>query len=288
MSQYRQWKVLGAMMVMITACATTYTGRKQLILMPASTMSEMGESAFTQLKQEGTVGTDRSTTQYVTCVAEAVLEAVPRRYDIEKSQWEVVVFEDKTANAFALPGGKIGVHTGILRIANTSDQLAAILGHEIAHVLLRHGNERASQSILAQSGLALGSIALGDMDQATRNAVVGSLGLGAQYGVLLPYSRKHESEADILGQDLMADAGFNPTGAVALWKRMAAASGGDQPPELLSTHPAHDTRIRQLEENLPGAMKRYDRARRRGERPSCRAVAPPSVAALSKRREAFR
>ena len=161
--------------------------------------------------------------------------------------WEVVVFDSDQVNAFALPGGKIGVYTGLLKVAVTQDQLATVIGHEIAHVLADHSNERLSQSQIANAGLQLTNIALGSSEYAQyRGATMAALGLGVQYGVLMPYGRTQESEADIVGLELMAKSGFDPNQSVDLWKNMAKASGGAQPPELLSTHPSHGTRIQDL------------------------------------------
>ena len=258
---------------LVGACSTSITGRKQLAFLPESTMNEMGVQAFTQMKEQVPVDSGPELNNYVSCVAEAVVAQAPKAKGSPKG-WEVVVFEDETANAFALPGGKIGVHTGILGVATTPGQLAAILGHDVTHVLLRHGNERASQTLLAQGAMSLASVSVSSMDPAQQQAVMGALGAGAQVGVLLPFSRKHESEADKLGQTIMADAGFDPSEAVTLWQNMGKLAGGQQPPEFLSTHPAHETRIEKLEKNLPEAMERYEKAKAEGRVPNC---VPPGV-----------
>jgi predicted Zn-dependent protease len=181
--------------------------------------------------------------------------------------WEVQVFEDKNVNAFALPGGKIGVYTGLLNVAKTPDQLAAVLGHEVSHVIAEHGNARMSAALATQAGLTAAEIyaASSGNDQAQ---ILGLLGLGAQVGILLPYSRSQESEADLLGLDLMARAGFDPRQAVALWHNMAQA-GGEQPPEFLSTHPSHENRIEDLKKRMASDLKRYRQARAQGNTPSC-------------------
>ncbi len=182
------------------------------------------------------------------------------------ASWEVVVFQDDTANAFALPGGKIGVHTGLLRVARTPGQLAAVLGHEVGHVIARHGNERVSQALGVQLGLAAAAKALEEEDN--RPLILAALGLGAQYGILLPYSRTHESEADTIGQRLMAEAGFDPREAPALWQNMQAAGGGG-PPEFLSTHPSHARRIRDLRAGVARTLPLYNKVRAAGRRPRC-------------------
>ena len=183
--------------------------------------------------------------------------------------WEIQIFEDETPNAFALPGGRIGVHTGLFEVAVNADQLAAVIGHEVAHVIARHGNERISTSYVATAGLSVVEIWMGDKDPKDRENILQLLGVGATIGVMLPFSRTHESEADILGLELMARAGFDPRASVDLWQNMVAAGGG-APPEFLSTHPSGETRIRDLQANMPGAMGLYDEARAEGKNPRCR------------------
>jgi predicted Zn-dependent protease len=252
--------------VLLAACATTATGRKQLTLMPDDELQAMGAQAFQDLKREKPIENDTATVQYVRCVARALAKQV----DDEPDRWEVVVFEDETANAFALPGRHIGVYTGLLKVAKTPDQLAAVLGHEIAHVTQQHSNERVSQTFLAQGGLAAASVALKDGGSESRGLAMAALGLGVQYGVLMPFSRTQESEADVVGMDYMAKAGFDPKAAIELWRNMAAASKGkDAPPEFLSTHPSEASRIERLSKHLDGAREIYDEARESGEAPSC-------------------
>lgn len=251
-----------AVALLALACATTPTGRKQLLLVPDDQMDSMGEAAFQQMLQEEPIERDPATNRFVRCVAGALTAQVESDQD-----WQVVVFAaPDVVNAFALPGGKIGVYTGLLSVAETQDQLAAVVGHEIAHVLARHGGERVSQQLALGVGLEAVSAAMGNAQ--SRAVVMGALGLGSQVGILLPYSRKHESEADELGQILMAKAGFDPRASVTLWKRMAEA-GGDQPPEFMSTHPAHETRIKRLSRNMDDALAIYREARRTGQSPRC-------------------
>lgn len=260
--------------LLICACSTTMTGRKQLTLVNDAKMDELGVAAFTDLKTEGKVSQDTATNKYVRCVADAIVDVIPKGGAAPKDgKWEIVVFQDPTPNAFALPGGKIGVHTGMLKVATTAGQLAAVIGHEVGHVLLRHGNERLSQSMVAQSAIEASSIALDQMTPQYRDAVVGGLGVGAQYGVLLPFSRKHESEADVVGQRFMAEAGFNPAEAVTLWQKMEQLSQGQEPPQWMSTHPANEARIESLKANLPEARDLYRAARSAGKKPEC--VPPP-------------
>jgi predicted Zn-dependent protease len=243
------------------ACATSPTGRKQLVLVDDADMNQMGAEAFEEMKKQTPVERGAAVNAYVNCIVSALLAVTDDPTGVQS--WEVVVFRDETANAFALPGGKIGVHTGILPVARTAGQLAAVLGHEIGHVIARHGNERVSQ---AQAGNAV----LGAVGAVVENeAVLGAIGAGAQFGVLLPFSRSHESEADVIGQRLMAQAGFNPEESVKLWQNMAEL-GGEQPPEIMSTHPAHDTRIEDLRKGLLETLPMYQQAQNSGRRPNCR------------------
>lgn len=233
----------------IAACSASPTGRNQLLLFSDQDMSSLGAQSFEQMKTDQKVSTNAKTNAYVQCVTNAITKHVPPQPGFSK--WEVVVFDSKQVNAFALPGGKIGVYTGLLDVAVNQDQLATVIGHEIAHVLADHSNERLSQSQIANAGLQITNIALGTSEYAQyRGATMAALGLGVQYGVLMPYGRTQESEADIVGLELMAKSGFDPRQSVDLWKNMAKASGGQQPPELLSTHPSHSTRIQDLQAKI--------------------------------------
>jgi predicted Zn-dependent protease len=267
--------------LLLVACATSPTGRKQLHLLPSSQMDQLGVQAFQQMKAQTRQEADPQTNAFVHCVADAIVGAIPSNLRGEApSKWEVVVFEDETPNAFALPGGKIGVHTGMMKLAKTDAQLAAVIGHEVGHVLAEHGNERVSQGLAAQSGMALLSILAATDDEGKarkRQLLLGLIGLGAQVGVLLPFSRTHESEADQMGIDLMARAGFNPQESVTLWENMEKA-GGQQPPEFLSTHPSHGSRIAHLKEHLKDATPLYQDALAKGQQPRCARQAP--IAAL--------
>jgi predicted Zn-dependent protease len=242
------------------SCTTSPTGRKQLAFMPASQMNEMGAQAFTELKSKQPIERDAKINAYVRCVSDALTEQLS-----EKGNWEVVVFKDDTPNAFALPGGKIGVHTGLLKVAKTSSQLAAVVGHEIGHVTAQHGNERVSEQFATQVGLAGVSMILAEKQGPQYGLLMAALGAGAQVGILLPHSRTQESEADAMGLELMARAGFDPRESVALWKNMAS-SGGKQAPEFLSTHPSHGTRIERLQAGMDKAMAAYTST---GPRPTC-------------------
>jgi predicted Zn-dependent protease len=169
-------------------------------------------------------------------------------------EWEFNVIDSPQANAFALPGGKTAVYTGLLPIAENHNGLAIVMGHEIAHAIARHGAERMAHQKLVQIGTLAASVAVGDMDVDTQRMVMGALGVGTQYGVLLPFSRDHESEADYMGLLFVARACFDPTEAPKLWQRMGEMSQGRQPAEFMSTHPNHATRIKQFQEWMPDAL----------------------------------
>jgi predicted Zn-dependent protease len=176
---------------------------------------------------------------------------------LKSYRWEFNLIDDESINAFAMPGGKVVVFSGILPVAQNDIGLAVVMGHEIAHAVARHGNERMSQALVAQLGGTALDIALANQPQATRQLFMQAYGMGSQVGVLLPYSRLQESEADQLGLVFMAMAGYDPRSAVAFWQRMDAQAKGDAPPEFLSTHPAYQTRIRDIRDHLPEALKYY-------------------------------
>lgn len=247
----------------LVACATSPLGRKQLVLFPDEQLNEMGGAAYAQAKQETPPSTDVGANNYVNCVASAVTAVAGSG----PKQWEVTVFNKDEVNAFALPGGKIGVYTGLLKVAKNQDQLAAVISHEVAHVLAKHGNERVSTTYATQTGLELVQAMAGGASQDKSN-LMALLGIGAQVGVILPFSRTQETEADLLGLDLMAKAGFDPRASVDLWKNMIAASGNGGP-VFLSTHPASTTRIKDLENRMPKTLPLYEQARGQGRIPRC-------------------
>lgn len=252
-------------LLLLIACATTPLGRKQLAFMSAEQMDTMGVQAFGEIKQETPVEKSPSVNRYVNCITEHIIAANPS----QQQQWEVVVFQDDAVNAFALPGGKVGVYTGLLKVADNQNQVAAVIGHEIAHVLSNHSNERVSQETAAQLLLQLGQIVV-DTKTQMGQGIMAALGLGAQYGVLLPYSRKHESEADHLGLQLMANAGFEPRESVTLWQNMSRTGSGEQPPEFASTHPSHERRIQDLNSLMSQTLPLQQQARQQGRNPQCR------------------
>jgi len=251
---------------LLSGCETNpYTGRSQFLMTSVSDEMQMGAQAYGQVKSDPKMkqSQDPREIEPVKRVAGRIIEAAKRSKYAEmaqKFQWEVTVFkDDKTANAFALPGGKIAVYTGIFPMAKTEAGLAAVMGHEIVHALARHGGERMSQGEATNIGIqVLGTAAgVGTGNAALGQATMAALGVGAQVGMLLPFSRKHESEADYIGILLAADAGYDPRESVALWERMARMSGGGAPAEFMSTHPSNETRIDQLKKWMPEAMAIY-------------------------------
>ncbi|GLX82606.1 M48 family metallopeptidase [Thalassotalea eurytherma] len=255
-------KLIASTLVMamtIAGCSTSSTGRAKIAFMDSNKLNAMGAQSFEEMKKKEKISKDEKTNAYVQCVANYITVHVPK--SAHDGEWEVVVFDSEQINAFALPGGKIGVYTGILKVAEGQDQLAAIMGHEVAHVIEEHANERISAEQVAGIGLMATGVLLGDMDNDTKAMTMGALGIGAQYLALMPYGRSHETEADIVGQELMAKAGFKPEASVKLWQNMAKASGGNQPPEFMSTHPSNESRINQLRENLDKSEPIFNKAK---------------------------
>lgn len=242
--------------VLIAACATSPTGRTQLILVSNDEMEKMGAQAFSQMQEENEVARNTPAARYVECVSRALTRVIA-----PDQAWEVRTFESDAINAFALPGGKIGVYTGLIDIADNQHQLAAVVGHEIAHVLANHSAARVSNQLAAQLGASVVSSATGVNPEL--------IGMGAQVLLLMPYGRADESEADVLGLRYMAEAGFDPTAAPALWVNMAKAKDGQAPPEFLSTHPSNQSRIENLRSRLDEVMPLYRQARAQGRTPNC-------------------
>jgi predicted Zn-dependent protease len=246
---------------LLSACTVSPTGRKQLILMSDAQVSQMGLQAFDTLKKDKPLSTNARYNQIANCIAGNITQSIG-------GNWEVVVFDDASFNAFALPGNKIGVHSGMFNLVENQDQLAAVIGHEIGHVLAKHSNERASQEMAVSSGMALIQ-AMSTPTSALGQTAFGLLGVGAEYGVLMPYGRLQESEADIVGLDLMAKAGFDPRQSINLWQKMDQTVQGRQPVEFLSTHPSHATRVQDLQQHMPQAMQLFQQAQSMGRQPRC-------------------
>lgn len=259
-----------AVALLVAACATTTspTGRRQVVGgVSQAELDQLGARAFTETKAKQTLSQDSKQNAYVQCVVNALVAQLPQQY--RGVRWETALFVEKEPNAFALPGGKVGVNSGIFTVAKNQDQLAAVLGHEIGHVISRHHEERLTRQMGTQAGLgiigALAGAAYGD----TAASAVNQFGsLGAQGLILLPNSRTQETEADVVGQRLMAEAGFDPAQAVNLWQNMQAASGG-RSPQWLSTHPDPANRIRELQRDVAALAPVYQQARAAGRVPRC-------------------
>jgi predicted Zn-dependent protease len=247
--------VLAALLLVVVACQTVpITGRRQLLLLPEGTELQMGLASYQEVLAKAKVSTDPAVNAQVTRVGQRIAEATGRT----DYAWEFRVIEDKQVNAFALPGGKVAVYTGILPVTRDDAGLAAVLGHEVAHATARHGGERVSQQLLVTTSLAAVQVALSGRDPAMVQSVAGLLGAGASVGLLLPWGRQQEAEADHLGLIYMAKAGYHPSAARDLWVRMAElGKSRARPPEFLSTHPAPETRIRQIEAWIPEALQHY-------------------------------
>lgn len=255
----RPWWILSCFLLLglLSGCATSPTGRSQLIMVNDERLDAQGRQVFMQMKQKAPVLSDPVANTRVICVAKTLLWQLPPD---QRDGWEVRVFNDNTPNAFALPGRKIGVFTGMLKLVQNNDQLAAVLSHEISHVQARHGSERASMDMVSQVGQGIAEIVAPGAGQL--------VGLGSQLGVLLPYSRTQENEADIMGQALMARAGFDPRASIDLWVLMQKQSRGSSP-QFLSTHPASSNRIQSLDKQLAKTMPLYEHARSMGNTPRC-------------------
>jgi len=243
-----------AVCLTVSACTTApYTGRRQIMLTSASEENSLGYNSFSEIRKKYPVSRDARLNALVHRVGERVAAAADR----PDYRWEFVLFEDKSANAFCLPGGKVGIFTGILKYTRDEGGLATVVSHEVAHALLRHAGERLSQSMLAQVGAVGLSAGMSGANPYMAQAVQQAYGLGTTVGVLLPYSRTQEYEADRVGLILMAKAGYDPEAAVGFWQRMMAGGKGKGGPEFLSTHPTDGKRIAEIQKFVPGIKDQY-------------------------------
>lgn len=231
------------------------TGRSQLVDLTREQEAALGLQSYREILSKSEVIPDGEVVDTVRAIGARIVEAARAENVDPGFEWEFNVIRSDQANAFALPGGKVAVYTGILPVAQNADGLSVIMGHEIAHAIARHGAERMSYQKLVRLGSLAASFALGNMDIQSQRMVMGALGVGSQYGVLLPFSRKHESEADRIGLLFLARACFDPTEAPLMWQRMSEQKSGRAPSEFASTHPSPETRIRQFEEWMPEALE---------------------------------
>jgi metalloendopeptidase OMA1, mitochondrial len=235
------------------------TGRAARVAMSPREEAQLGLQSFQEIVSESDLVQSGPEFEMVKQVAARLARAVG---DVgENFDWQVVLIRSDQANAFCLPGGKIAVYTGILPHTQSEAGLAAVMGHEMAHAIARHGSQRLLQNSLTQTIMVGAQLSFSDLDVEQRRMVMAALGAGAQYGVLLPFSRSHETEADEMGLLYMARAGYDPTEAIGFWQRMNEA-GGQKPPEFMSTHPANETRIENLRALLPRAQAEFTNARR--------------------------
>ncbi len=217
-------------------------GRRQMLLVTDEQLAQLSGSTWTQLRQQERVSRDATMNRRLQAVGDRVVMASGQT----NHDWEYAVFENDQINAFVLPGGKVGFYSGILDIMGNDDQVATVMGHEVGHVAGKHAAERYSQALAANAGLTLTNIALQSQDVRFRNEIAAILGAGVSFGILLPYSRKHEYEADRLGVQYMAQANYNPREALSFWQGMTNMSQGQKPPEFMSTHPSDANRIRAM------------------------------------------
>lgn len=267
--RFKQMVVAAVVTVMLTAtlsgCATVaVSGRRQLIIIPDSQLLSTSRLQYSEFLKENPLSTDEKATAMVHRVGQRVQNAVEQYFAsrgkssaLRGYEWEFNLVESEQANAWCMPGGKVVFYTGILDVCGDESGVAVVMGHEVAHAVAKHGAERMSQNLLVQSGgMALGA-ALQKHPEKTQNMWMSAFGLGATVGVLLPFSRTHESEADQLGLTFMAMAGYDPREAAMFWQRMSESQQGSAPPEFLSTHPSDETRIRKIREHLPEALTHY-------------------------------
>jgi metalloendopeptidase OMA1, mitochondrial len=233
------------------------TGKKSHVALSTQQESALGLQTYQQVLSQSQSITSGPELEMVKRVAGRLATATGKAG--QGFDWKVSLIRDEKVNAFCLPGGKIVVYSGILPVAQNEAALATVLGHEMAHATSRHGAQRLLQENLAQTAMTGIALSISDMDYDRQRAVMGALGAGAKFGVLMPFSRGHESEADHIGLNYMARAGYDPRESIRFWKRMEESSRG-QPPEFLSTHPSHGTRLQQLEGWMPAALEEYNRA----------------------------
>jgi len=252
--------------VVVVACSTSPTGRSQMIWKSDAEMEAQAAQAFNAMRASAPLSTNRAKIDFVACVAQAVVEILDPPYS--EIEWELAVFDEKNINAWAMPGGKIGVNTGILEVTENQDQLASVMGHEIAHVTARHSNEKASRASLTGIGIEALAVILGGGYTGGAYTASQAMNAGAAFGLSLPHGRSQETEADIIGLTYMAKAGFDPRASVDLWQNMAAMAK-KSPPAFLSTHPTNDTRIENLISEWQVTLPIYNQAQENGKNPQC-------------------
>lgn len=258
---------LALLAIALASCSTSPTGRSQLVLKSEAALAAEGQRQFNMIREQMPMVKDRRTIDYVACVADAIVGELEG--DDAAMFWELAVIDQPDINAFVMPGGKISVFSGILTVAQTQHQLAAVIGHEVAHVTARHANERASRASVTSAGVDVAAILLGGGYSRPTYGAQQTLGAGVALGILNPFSRMQETEADVIGLEYMAKAGFDPRESVTLWKNMEEKNT-TQVPEFMSTHPSGEKRIESLVSQFPTALAYYNEAKASGKNPDCK------------------
>ncbi|MCU0388420.1 MAG: M48 family metallopeptidase [Chitinophagaceae bacterium] len=279
---YGKFTFLGICMVAIACSVNPLTGRKQLTLVDSGTVNQLAADEYKKVKQTSKIisPATNANAAMVTRVGSRIAQAITEYYTAKGLQqhlgsfeWEYMLIDEKTVNAWCMPGGKIAVYTGLLPVTQNEDALAVVMGHEVAHAIAEHGRERMSQGLMQQLGGVALSVALLNKPAETQSLFMSAYGVGSQVGVMLPFSRSNELEADKLGLIYAALAGYDPRESIPLWRRMATAGSGQKPPEWLSTHPAEENRITQLEKMMPEVLPLYE-AKKSGQSVKPKVVEP--------------
>lgn len=253
-----------AAMLVLSGCGTVpLTGRRQILLVSDQDVLASSLTQYNDYMKTATKSTSSQWSSMVTRVGKKIADATERYLrangmagEVKEFSWEFNLVKDNQVNAFCMPGGKIVVYEGLMNLVSSDDELAVVLGHEVAHAVAKHSNERISQQMLTQYGANILNSLMGDKSASLQRAAATVYGLGTQYGVTLPFSRKHESEADYMGLVFMTIAGYNPDVAIGFWQKMSAGSGGTVP-QFMSTHPSDKTRIEDIRKELPGIKAKY-------------------------------
>lgn len=267
MSRSKRLIMLLFMALVVAACSTTPTGRKQLTLKSDAALAQEGARQMAMIRSSSALVQDRATIDYVACVADAIVGVL----DGEDAAlyWELAIVNQPDVNAFVMPGGKMVVKSGILSVAQNQHQLAAVIGHEIAHVTAHHANERATRGELTSYGVEVAALILGGGYYNKTQGAYGATSALGSLGIMNPFSRMQESEADEIGLEYMAKAGFDPRESVKLWQNMNTSSETAKVPEFLSTHPSGETRIESMVARLPEMLALYNQAQAEGRNPDC-------------------
>jgi predicted Zn-dependent protease len=275
---------LGAIILLAVSCAVNpFTGKNQLALVDAGTVNQLAVEEYSKVKQTSKVLSPATNPNaaMVVRVGSRIAAGITEYYrakgldqHLSSMKWEYMLIDEKSVNAWCMPGGKIAVYTGLLPVTQNEDALAVVMGHEVAHAIAEHGKERMSQGLAQQMGGMALSVALSSKPAQTQSLFMTAYGVGSEVGAMLPFSRSSENEADKLGLIFTAVAGYNPAEAIPLWKRMEAMSNGQKPPEFLSTHPTEQNRIKELEKQMPAALELY-KASKAGKAAPAKAVVAP-------------